>query len=467
MKVKKNKEQKNFIWRKAVIVLFWLLVWQLAAFCIGNTILLEGPVAVFKRFLADLQTSDYYKTVGASVLRIMGGLFCGILFAVFLGILSWKKRLVEEMLAPLVQFLKAAPIACFVVLLLIWAGSKNLAFYIALLVAFPPIYFNLLEGLKQLDNSLLEVARVYHMPWKNRMRYIYLPEIKPYFISALSLAVGTAFKAGVAAEIIGTPDYSMGERIYMSKIYLDTAGVLSWMISVIFVAYLCEKICVRLATLYFDKRPRISTNSKNNKRYLVENIQSKSLKLTDCTISFDKEIILDHISLEFEAGKIYGITGKSGAGKTTFFNTLWGLKKPKDGNISGREEIKAGVFQENRLFEEYTAIENVFATGQCSLTVKAVEEAFLELLPKESLSKPVKEYSGGMKRRVEIMRAMLSDSAILLLDEPFNGLDGETKEKTIEFIKKYQKGRTILFTTHCNEDIENVKAEEKKLWKKE
>ena len=218
MKAERQNKEKNFIWRRLVIVLFWLAVWQIIAICIDNSILLEGPVGVGKRLIADLQTLEYYKTVAASILRIMGGLLSGVLVAVLLGILSWKIGWAEELFKPLVQFVKAAPITCFVVLLLIWAGSENLAYYIALLVTFPPVYFNFLEGLKQLDKKQLEVSKVYHMPLKNRLDYIYIPGVKPYFVSAMTLAVGMAFKAGVAAEIIGTPDFSMGS---------SSSGVLS------------------------------------------------------------------------------------------------------------------------------------------------------------------------------------------------------------------------------------------------
>ncbi len=460
MKVKNGKKKQNFIWRKVLIVVFWLFVWQMLAWIVGNTILLEGPLAVCKRLLEDLQTAEYYQTVGASVLRIMGGFVCGMLAAVLFSVASANLKLFEEVFMPVVQFLKSAPITCFVVLLLIWTGSENLAFYIAVLVTFPPIYFNLLKGLKQLDNKLLEVARVYRMPFKKRMRYIYLPGIEPYFISALTLAIGTAFKAGVAAEIIGTPDYSMGERIYMSKIYLDTAGVLSWMITIILVAYLCEKLFVKAVNFYFYKKSAV--HMARTKR-AEKDYQSKDVVFENCSVAYEDSVILDNLSMRFEAGKVYGITGSSGIGKTTLLKTAMGLVKPKQGECLGGENRKSAVFQENRLFEEYTAIENVYAMGHCHIARESVEKALKELLPGDSLMKPLKEFSGGMKRRVELARAMLSESEIVLLDEPFNGLDEATKEKAITFINKYRQGRTILFTTHCPTDIQNVKAEEYKL----
>ena len=458
MKTGKKKNEKNCIWKKSLIIFFWLVVWQILAWCIGNKILLEGPIGVLKYLFTELKSLEYYRTVLASVLRIMGGLVCGVLLAVFLGGVTYKNKWLKEVLLPVIQFLKSAPITCFVVLLLIWIGSENLTFFIALIVGFPPVYLNLSEGLTQIDEKKLELAKVYDMPFRNRFFYIFLPELKSYFMSALTVSVGMAFKAGIAAEIIGTPDYSMGERIYMSKIYLDTAGVLTWMITVILVAYVCEKAVVFIVGKCFDRKPKMKRYKKD-----TETFKQESLELVGCTVGYGDKAVLQDISAVFKSGKVYAITGESGIGKTTLLKVLCGLKKADAGKVRGKEMVKACVFQENRLFEDYTAAENVYATGRCSKDIQAVEEALKELLPEDALDKPVKEYSGGMKRRVEIARAILSESPVILMDEPFTGLDDKTKDSTIGFIDKNRKNRTILLTTHCLSDITRVKAEEYKL----
>lgn len=458
MKTDKKKKEKKFIWKKGLIILFWLLFWQILAWVIDNKILLEGPIGVLTYLVKDIQTIEYYRTVCASLIRIMSGVLSGAILAIAFGSLAYKKKWMEDFLLPVIQFMKSAPITCFVVLLLIWVGAENITFFIALLVTFPPIYLNLLEGLKQIDERKLELAKVYTMPYRNRFRYIYLPGVKSYFISALSVAIGMAFKAGIAAEIIGTPEYSMGERIYMSKIYLETEGVLSWMITVIFVAYLCEKIIIRMVELYFNRKPKISRNKGNTVL-----IPTETLALINCSASYDNKDVFQDISVEFKAGKVYAVTGESGIGKTTLLKVMWGLKKLDKGEVKGNSSLMAGVFQENRLFEEYTAIENIYATGQCAREYKAVQAALGEILPEKDLEKPVKEYSGGMKRRVEIARAMLSEGSVILMDEPFAGLDEKTKENTILFIEKYKNNRTILLTTHCPSDITKVKAEEYQL----
>lgn len=459
-----NKEYKNKskILRKAAVICFWLFIWQAAASLLHNDILLSGPSKVAVRLFDDLQTALFYKTVFLSVIRIMGGLFFGISAAVILAICSAKFTLIKEIVTPFVNFIKAVPITCFVVLLLIWAGTENLSFLTATLVAFPPVYLNLLEGLKHLDKNLAEMAYVYGMPWKNRMHYLYLPGVEPYLKSAVLLVSGMVFKAGVAAEIIGTPVFSMGERIYMSKIYLDTEGVLSWMIVILLVSYGCEKFLMKLFECFFHNH-----HGKNHITAAGRIKKDKALGdviLKDLTMYYGKQQVLNSVTTRFQWGRVYGITGSSGIGKTTLLKVIAGLLKPKEGECSDSGMEKAMVFQENRLLEEYTAIENIFATGNCSLSLEEVSMAMEEILPREELKKPLLKYSGGMKRRVELARAFLSDGNLILLDEPFNGMDDETKERVFDFMEKYRQGRTVLFTTHCLYDIQRVKAEEYRLW---
>ncbi len=456
-----KKKSKSWIGKKIVILIFWLLLWQIVAFLIDNPILLEGPLGVLKRLIEDLKTKEYYMTILASLIRINGGFLLGMFLAILFSIWAWKMKWLKALLAPLVQFLKSAPIACFIVLILIWTGSDSLSIYISMLVTFPPIYLNLSEGLSELKVQDLEVALVFKMPFVNRLKYIYFPAIKPHFISAVELSIGMAFKSAIAAEIIGTPEVSMGERIYMSKIYLDTAGVLSWMITVIFLAFLCEKIymyCVNRILEFSVKTSKVMGEANHEVEPIV---------LCDYTVAYNDEKILNHVNVEFVAGKVYAITGKSGIGKTTLLRGVLGLIKQHDGTIYKSDAIKSVVFQEDRLFTQFSAMENVAATGRCTVPDAKLKSVLAEILPAEALLKPVSEYSGGMKRRVAIARAILSDGDVVLLDEPFNGLDRETKEKVISFIVRYQNNRTVLFTTHNQEDIELMGGEEIVIWKNE
>lgn len=157
--------------------------------------------------------------------------------------------------------------------------------------------------------------------------------------------------------------------------------------------------------------------------------------------------MLDGFSATFPAGLCTCIMGPSGCGKTTLLRILLGLEAPDAGTVTGRPDRCSAVFQENRLFESFSALSNLSAVaknGEKSLLLQHLKELGLE----ESAHAPVSTLSGGMKRRVAIARAVLAPGDLLVLDEPFTGLDRETKELVLSYVKQHTKGRTLVLVTH-------------------
>ena len=123
---------------------------------------------------------------------------------------------------------KAVPVASFIILALVWLDSRSLSFFISALMVFPPVYLNVLEGLRAADTRLLEMAQVFQVPFWRRAWGIYLPQVLPYFRSAAALGAGLCWKAGAAAEVIGLQAGTIGERLYTAKIYLQTPDLFAW-----------------------------------------------------------------------------------------------------------------------------------------------------------------------------------------------------------------------------------------------
>lgn len=190
------------------------------------------------------------------------------------------------------------------------------------------------------------------------------------------------------------------------------------------------------------------------------------LKVKNLVKRYDGKNVLDGVNFSFEDGRVYAVMGPSGGGKTTLLHVLMGVLKEEEGEVEGRETKKfSAVFQENRLFEFLTAAENVVVVGEKGETqeeLAKVARILQEILPEEALGQCVAEYSGGMKRRVAIARAVLAKSDVIVMDEPFTGLDEETKGKVVAFIEKYREGRTLIFSTHQEEEVELLGAE--KVW---
>ncbi len=233
---------KNRTLRKILILLFWLIVWQIAAVLVHNVILLAGPVEVLGCLLRLCVTTEFWRSVFSTLVHIAAGFLAGFLAGILLGSLSFRLALLDEFLQPVVSLIKSIPVASFVILALIWAGSRNLSMLIAFLVAFPTIYINTMSGLKSTDIRLLEMASVFSVGFPDRVRFIYIPALRPYLISACETAIGMSWKGGIAAELIGIPAHSIGERLYMAKIYLETGDVFAWTFVIILLSAAMEKI---------------------------------------------------------------------------------------------------------------------------------------------------------------------------------------------------------------------------------
>ena len=134
------------------------------------------------------------------------------------------------------------PVASFVILVLLWVSSRNLSVVISLLIGFPVIYANVLAGLDSTDPRLIEMARVFRVPFRRQLSTVYLSQVAPFLRSGLSLAIGLCWKSGVAAEVIGIPSGSIGEKLYKAKIYLETPDLFCWTVAVVVLSIGCEKL---------------------------------------------------------------------------------------------------------------------------------------------------------------------------------------------------------------------------------
>lgn len=238
-------------------VLFWLAVWQLGAMALNQKILLVTPVEVVGRLAELIPKADFWKSIAFSAGRILLGFALGLAAGTGLALLSGKFSLARRLLAPPISALKSIPVASFTILALIWISSENLSVLVSLLICVPIVYTNMLEGLDSLDPKLKTMAELFHIPPWRRFAGVYLSQLLPYFRSASGLAIGLCWKSGVAAEVIGVPDGSIGEKLYMSKIYFETADLFAWTLVIILVSRLCEGIFTALVRLLAKRVERM------------------------------------------------------------------------------------------------------------------------------------------------------------------------------------------------------------------
>lgn len=220
----------------------WIIIWQLVSMWLKQEILLVSPVSVIKRLTELIMMEEFWKSVAFSFGRIILGFFLALILGTILAALSCGFFAVEMLMEPLITVVKATPVASFIILCLIWIPSRNLSVFISFLMVFPVVYTNILEGIRQTDKQLLEMADSFGAGLMKKVEFVYLSQVQPYVVTACKLGLGLCWKAGIAAEVIGIPTGSIGEKLYKAKVYLETPDLFAWTIVIIIVSVGFEKL---------------------------------------------------------------------------------------------------------------------------------------------------------------------------------------------------------------------------------
>lgn len=474
--MKAKKPQRNIL-----IAAVWLALWCVLDRVISNEILFVGPAAACRALIRLLGTREFYISIASTLARIAAGFCSGACAGIALAVLSYRFRGIGELLEPFFMILKSTPVVSFVILLLIWAGNANLSLLVCFFVVIPILYLNTRSGLEAVDAKMLELAYVFNIPLPAQIRYIYIPALRPNLSGALSLSLGMSWKSGVAAEVIGQPLHTIGNALYRSKIFFETADVFAWTIVIIIMSWIFERGVMML----LERRDRgaahdraVNAGAVHDRAVNAGAVHDRAddagasctsgcadiripgtdagaaVSLVKISKSYDKKPVLRGYDVTFESGGAYLLTGPSGSGKTTLIRILLGLETADAGSVLYTPKPSFGaVFQEDRLCEEFSATDNVAMVFRHP-DRELIRCELSRILPDDSLDKPVCELSGGMRRRVCIVRACLRPSQFLIMDEPFNGLDAETRRHCIEYIKERQGSRTLLIASHLVDGLE-------------
>ena len=183
----------------------------------------------------------------------------------------------------------------------------------------------------------------------------------------------------------------------------------------------------------------------------------KMIRISGLEKAYGEHRVLEALSMTLPSGETSCIMGPSGCGKTTLLRILMGLEKADGGVIEGIPEKKSAVFQEDRLCDDLSGKTNIRLVCP-KKDPSLIEEGMENLGLGESMDRPVREYSGGMRQRTAILRALFADWDILFLDEPLKGLDEKIKKVTAEYIRSRSRGKTVLCVTHDPGDVDLLGA---------
>ena len=228
---------------------FWLGAWQLGALLLerhlegrGNELLLPYPATVAAALWELAGTPSFWATVAVTLGRVWAGLLGGVLLGCLLAGLSCASPWTYRLLAPPIRVVRATPVASFILLVLLWTGRGRVPAVIAGLMVLPVVWENLVRGIRSTDPQLLELARAYRFSRGKTVSLIYLPSLRPHFLSALTTSMGLAWKSGVAAEAICWPRPGIGTQIYNAKLYLEIPQLFAWTAVVAALSLILERL---------------------------------------------------------------------------------------------------------------------------------------------------------------------------------------------------------------------------------
>lgn len=476
----------------------FLFIWFLLARLVGNPLLLPGPWAVAQSLVGLLGRTDFWHSLGLSLLGILGGFAAALLFALAAGVLAFCFPAADMLFSPLLSICRSAPLAALTIILMIWLKASALPFVLILLAISPPLYADCKAGLAGASPKLLEMAFVFRFRRRDTVRYIYLPALRRQLAPTLEFTAGLAWKAGITGEILALPAGHLGTRLYEAKIQLESAEVLALLAAIVCLSWLLAALLLRLlrrerpersdllersgpgedeadaakaaacAPAAVEKRPAKHPAAERTRCKPADSRAVKpAIVLRHLQKSFGDKEVLTNLSAEIPAGQITCVAGPSGQGKSTLFRILLGLEEADGGEIIYANDLFAGgtvryaaAFQDGRLLEQCSGLENLLLVS--GLRTAAEKEGFgrkwaaemraLGLPPEQA----VRFYSGGMKQKLSLLRTLASPSDILILDEVFREVD-EVSEEAMRGLLLREKGeRTVLMASHKAELSEEL-----------
>lgn len=240
----------NKLIKKIAILLLWVAVWQFSSMLIAHELLIPSPLTTVKALLGLAETKGFYIAVGISLLRIVTGFVLGVTVGFLCGVLSAKSRIFKEITAPVVQLIKAVPVASFIILAFFWFKSDTLPVFIAFLMVLPIIWSSVETALLGIDKGYIEMGKVFALTPQKIFFKIKLPLILPAFLSAALTSLGFAWKSGIAAEVIAKPLNSIGGMLERSKTHLEIAEVFALTAVVAVLSLLLEVTLKKLLGRY-------------------------------------------------------------------------------------------------------------------------------------------------------------------------------------------------------------------------
>lgn len=432
------------------------VAWQLLSWQMAQPQLIPSFPDLIRALFRLVYSPGFLVSIGTTCLRACVGLLLSLAAASITAFLLNRSEAIRFLFMLWLSLLRSVPVISFILLALIFLNPEMIPLLIAFLTMYPLLTENLLKGLMNRRDSWKILARQFHLNAWNRLFQINYPQLKPYLFSGLASAVGFGWRAIIMGEVLSQCVDGIGKRMKEAQVFIDVPELIAWTLVAIVLSWLTDKLISRL----LDWQPSIRYRHSAVELQAVP-LQPNDICLTDVSYSYG----VHHMNIILKAGKIYALSAPSGQGKTTLLQLLNGTLRPISGEISCLPGQTANLFQDPTLLPQLTAKENIMLGGAAYYDRAILEQQSLRLLTAFQLEKQAEMYpaalSYGQQQRVALARALMFPAGLLLLDEPFNGLDVELRQLVARFLVEWQqeKQATVVFSSHHADEIRAMNAE--------
>ena len=467
-----KKDNATSIYAGGMMFLIWLAIWAAAAFAVRSELILPGPVSTVRALSGLVVTGQFWLDVIWTILRVILGMTASIAAGFACAVPAAKNKAMRDFLRLPVSFFKSIPVMAIIIYVILIVKADWVAVIVCFFMCFPIAYTNMLNGLMNMSRQYDELGSMLGLTDKQKWSLISKPELQPQIRASVNLIAGMSWKVVVAAEVLAIPEYSIGYQMLNSKYYLNTADLFAYILVLIVLSLAVEKLSAYAAEMDYRRvgsRVRDEVIKAFTAAAKVEDSPETSNGTTPVTATLEhvsksyisddgtQKKVLEDLSLEFTQG-ITALLGPSGEGKTTIARLIMGLERPDEGTVSVEPSADPDVlFQEDRLLPWLTMEENMmlaFIREAAKDPERAVKEMAEKLEIADSLQKMPDELSGGMAHRTALGRALLGGSRLLILDEPFRGLNEDLKGRILKNIDhdmrtgRGEQARTVILITH-------------------
>lgn len=236
----------KYSWKSKLYTLlscvFFIGLWQLIAIIINNDIYIPRVQQVIEAINIIFKDENFLKVIFSSFYRTILSYILAVVFSIILGVLGTVYPFFKYLMQPINSFAKTIPTMVFVVLLLVWFDKDVTPFAVGFAIIFPILYEGVRNALMQIDEKIIHMTKIYEVSLKDKIKQIYLPVMKFYFMSIFVSTFSLTFKVVITGEVYGQPKFGMGSQIQLEKVNFNVSGIFAWIVIIVFISLLLEII---------------------------------------------------------------------------------------------------------------------------------------------------------------------------------------------------------------------------------